>query len=283
MFRNIFYIIFLFIGCVNGSPDHHEIVSKDSAPYYEVKGSGPITMIMIHGWGCDHRVFQEQVIALEKQVKLILVDLPGHGRSFRAKDYSYQSLANAVRQVLIETESKKVIVVGYSNGVPVGRELIRQVPELVSGFIAIDGPLRQPNNKMPEAMQKKFMHQLKTKEMKTLVEGLLPQTLPLEESILSRLRSMMLGTDRAALVGTLEASKDSKFWKNDKISVPVLSFVTEHSEQMMYGKGYEDYLKSIASNLAYIKLKDANHFSIMTDPIMITTPILKWLESQFEN
>ena len=48
--------------------------------YTEVRGSGP-TLVLLHGWGLNVRVWDGLAAALCDRFRIITVDLPGHGRS----------------------------------------------------------------------------------------------------------------------------------------------------------------------------------------------------------
>jgi pimeloyl-[acyl-carrier protein] methyl ester esterase len=49
--------------------------------YIETRGTGPIPLVMIHGWAMHGGVFSSLVDALAKHCTMHLVDLPGHGYS----------------------------------------------------------------------------------------------------------------------------------------------------------------------------------------------------------
>jgi pimeloyl-[acyl-carrier protein] methyl ester esterase len=49
--------------------------------HIEAHGSGPIPLVMIHGWAMHGGVFAPLVDALTEHCTMYLVDLPGHGYS----------------------------------------------------------------------------------------------------------------------------------------------------------------------------------------------------------
>jgi pimeloyl-[acyl-carrier protein] methyl ester esterase len=51
-----------------------------SGLYTEVRGSGP-TLVLVHGWGLNLRVWDGLAAALQDRVRIVALDLPGHGRS----------------------------------------------------------------------------------------------------------------------------------------------------------------------------------------------------------
>ncbi len=52
--------------------------------YYESQGKGARTLVLIHGWTCDHTFWDAQSPALAAKYKVLALDLPGHGRSSAA-------------------------------------------------------------------------------------------------------------------------------------------------------------------------------------------------------
>jgi pimeloyl-ACP methyl ester carboxylesterase len=49
-------------------------------------GSGPATVIFVHGWTCDSSSWAAQVPAFAKKYRAVTIDLPGHGKSASPKD-----------------------------------------------------------------------------------------------------------------------------------------------------------------------------------------------------
>lgn len=49
--------------------------------YIETRGSGPVPLVMLHGWAMHGGIFNPLVEALSDRCTLYLVDLPGHGFS----------------------------------------------------------------------------------------------------------------------------------------------------------------------------------------------------------
>ena len=49
--------------------------------YYEDKGSGPETLVMMHGWTSSHEIYEGPVETLQKQARCIIYDHRGHGGS----------------------------------------------------------------------------------------------------------------------------------------------------------------------------------------------------------
>jgi pimeloyl-ACP methyl ester carboxylesterase len=94
--------------------------------HYQVAGSGPQTLLFVHGWSCDLSVWRLQVPAFASKARVIVIDLPGHGRS-DAPDipYTMDLFAKAVDAVLRDAGLSRAILIGHSMGTPVVRQFYR--------------------------------------------------------------------------------------------------------------------------------------------------------------
>ncbi|HVS78290.1 MAG TPA: alpha/beta fold hydrolase, partial [Steroidobacteraceae bacterium] len=71
-----------------------------SGLYTEVRGSGP-TLVLLHGWGLNVRVWDGFAAALCGRFRIVAVDLPGHGRSpWDAERSSLDGQAAQIRETV---------------------------------------------------------------------------------------------------------------------------------------------------------------------------------------
>ncbi|CAK7205458.1 hypothetical protein SEUCBS139899_008233 [Sporothrix eucalyptigena] len=120
--------------------------------HYETAGTGNTTLVLIHGWCCSARVWEHQ-LPLADKYRLILVDLPGHGRSPARADgtYSLEQSANAVRAVLDHAGVSRVTLVGHSMGGTVCTMFLRLHASLVERVLYIDSFFRAPEAYLTQA------------------------------------------------------------------------------------------------------------------------------------
>ncbi|MEV5840190.1 alpha/beta hydrolase [Nocardia sp. NPDC052112] len=90
----------------------------ESGPYLRrggTTGTGP-TLLLLHGLGQTADLWTGVLELLDKHRsgRWIVIDLPGHGRSARLPDYSYESMTRAVAEVLDPDEP--LIILGHSLG-----------------------------------------------------------------------------------------------------------------------------------------------------------------------
>lgn len=113
------------------------IRTKDGYLYCKVKGSGA-PLLLLHGNGEDHQIFEQQLIHLSKRFQVIALDTRGHGRSDHGKDsLTFQRIAQDILVVLHHLNLEKVNIMGFSDGGNVALYFSSLYPEMVDKLIVI--------------------------------------------------------------------------------------------------------------------------------------------------
>ena len=103
--------------------------------HYEVGGEGrPI--ILLHGNGEDHTIFDKLVGVLAKEHKVFSLDTRGHGKSGKVDSFHYSDMVEDVAAFIKELDIEKPVLYGFSDGGIVGLMLASKYPELLSGLVA---------------------------------------------------------------------------------------------------------------------------------------------------
>lgn len=93
---------------------------------------GDKTLLFIHGWATDSRVFYQQVEYFKTKYGILLVDLMGAEALVSTSDYS-ESLVELVTKLVLEN----VVVIGWSLGSLVAIKMATIVPQRVSSLVLI--------------------------------------------------------------------------------------------------------------------------------------------------
>ena len=83
--------------------------------YYEKKGQGR-PLIMVHGNGEDHTIFDEAVDVLKDYYTCYAVDSRGHGQSSPCNELHYADMAQDMIAFMTELDLKDVAFYGFSDG-----------------------------------------------------------------------------------------------------------------------------------------------------------------------
>ena len=104
--------------------------------YYEVRGKKGPALIMLHGNGEDHTIFDRAVDYLEQVFTVYLVDTRGHGESSPVREYHYQDMVDDLSEFIRKLKLDKPAVCGFSDGAIVGLMFASQNPGVLSYLIA---------------------------------------------------------------------------------------------------------------------------------------------------
>lgn len=106
--------------------------------YYSIEGSGE-PLLLIHGNSVSSKMFSPVLEYYTSNFRVILIDLPGHGKSGKLysfpKDFWYEN-AIAVQELLKFLELPPVNVIGTSGGALIALNLLLEYPGSVKALIA---------------------------------------------------------------------------------------------------------------------------------------------------
>lgn len=107
--------------------------------HYTDNGDGPRTIVLMHGWGCDHSTLATvERTALECGLRAVNVDFPGFGGSDEPGEvWGVEEYTQAVERLLDELGVSNPILLGHSFGGRVGILYASRHPE-VEKLILVD-------------------------------------------------------------------------------------------------------------------------------------------------
>lgn len=111
--------------------------------HYELKGKGDKTLVCLHGFLESSSMWSG--LGLEKYAQLLLIDLPGHGKSTLDHIDSMREMAVAVTRILNKEKVLHYDVIGHSMGGYVGLEL-KQLDANCARLILLNSNVWTDNN-----------------------------------------------------------------------------------------------------------------------------------------
>jgi pimeloyl-ACP methyl ester carboxylesterase len=112
---------------------------------YAEAGRGGPPIVFIHGMGCDHSDFAPQFEHFRQTLRVVAVDLRGHGASDAPEGgYAMAELADDVLWLCGELGVYKPILVGHSMGGVVALEIAARRPEAATAVALLDSPILIP-------------------------------------------------------------------------------------------------------------------------------------------
>ena len=223
-----------------------------------VQDSGPRdapAILLLHGFGASLQAWDDWAPALEKNLRVLRIDIPGFGLSGPAVNQDYSDAADVARVIALldQLGVQQVIIAGHSMGGRIAWNLAAAHPERVSKLVLLspDG-FPDPNAKSD-----------KTYEVPALL-GLLPYSLPqwalrvggvapafaddsqLTPQMMQRYHDMMLAPGvRTALLERMRQTRNSNpVVRLQSIKIPTLLLWGEKDAFIPLSNA-QDYLKAM--------------------------------------
>ncbi|GKX30268.1 alpha/beta hydrolase [Vallitalea longa] len=121
--------------------------------FYKKSGHGK-PLIMLHGNGETHEIFNRSISLLNKYFTVYAIDFRDHGNSSKVSELHYDDHAADIYEFINKFNIKKPVYYGFSDGGIVGLILASQYTDLFSRLI-VSGPNINP--KGLRAYAKNFM------------------------------------------------------------------------------------------------------------------------------
>jgi len=227
--------------------------------HYITAGSGDKTLVFIHGWSGNAKVWYEQAPAVASKAKLVFVDLPGHGQSDKPQTkYTMDFLADGALAALRDAKVQKATLVGHSMGVAVICRMYAKAPDLVSGLVAVDGWLRRPELTSEQVEQ--FAGPYRKPGYREHTTRFIASMFPSGDTDAVRdwLVAEVLKTPQHVMASAMEQMFNSAEpnWDLKKVEVPVIAV---NASNPRWTAEYETYVKGLSPKSEYRVIEGVGH------------------------
>lgn len=197
----------------------HDVVQTEASPatksitlagglvtYLEVGPDEGEPVVLVHGFGSDHKSWLLNQAAIAERHPTYALDLPGHGASYKqADDFTAQGLADVLRAFLTQLNLSGVHLVGHSLGAAVAALAAADASGIVKTLTLISpaGLGSEINGSFLDG----FIDQTRAKKLRPFVEMLVAErSLITSDMIEDVLKSKRLDGAQAALIAVREAN-----------------------------------------------------------------------------
>ncbi|MDQ7977831.1 alpha/beta hydrolase [Paraburkholderia sp. SARCC-3016] len=228
--------------------------------YYATIGRGS-PVILLHGGLANSDYLGNQVRALMKRHKVVVVDSRGHGRSSRdTRPFGYDLMADDVVALMDKLHLQKADVVGWSDGAIIGLDLAIRHPERVGKVVAFAANTKTDG--VIEGVEKNPTFAAFIKRAGEEYRRLSPT--PKEyDAFVEQISHMW-------------ASQPN--WTDDQlksIRSPVLVLDGDHDEAIK--RAHTEYIAATIPGAALAILPDTSHFAFLQDPAAFNFAVLHFL------
>jgi len=244
--------------------------------HYTIRGAGSDALVLVHGWNCDANFWKHQVGVFGEKMRVIAVDLPGHGESDRPEIFYTMDLhARAIDAVLRDARVVGATLVGHSNGTPVIRQFYRNFPEKTRGLVIVDGTLRPFAD---EAGMRNFIEPMRGPDYPIYLAQVVDAMLrPMKnETERANIKAAMLRGPQHVAVSEMEGIMAPEIWHPDKINVPTLVIL---AKQPKWTAEYERFVRDLVPDVDYQVWEGVSHFLMIDKPQEFHAAVIAFLEA----
>lgn len=259
-------------------------ISTDSIDMlYEDAGYG-FPIILLHGFGEDRTIWDEQVISLSKKYRVLIPDLPGTGKSIQKNNeiITIDSMAEAIHALLRYEVINECILFGHSMGGYITLCFAEKYPECLKAWGLIH------STAYADSAEKKGMRNKGIEVMEQYGGyAFLKNTIPNLFSITSKQQiptkiSALIDQSAAFLTSTLQAYYATMRDRPDRTHV-----LSSATAPVLFIAGTEDVAAPLTDILAqshlpnksYIHvLENIGHMSMLEAPHLLNPFLLQFIE-----
>jgi len=111
---------------------------KDCGIYY-LMYENPLkeTIVLLHPYASSGLIFDSLFIALKREYQLIIIDMPGHGKSGVTSSVTFEDMPEIIKVILDKEDILKTHIIGISEGAIVGQGFGQVFPDRLLSLVAV--------------------------------------------------------------------------------------------------------------------------------------------------
>ena len=261
--------------------------------YYEDRGQGPETLVMMHGWTSSHEIYLKPMETLEKQARCVIYDHRGHGKSKMANrpNPTMETLASDLSELIEGLSLSDITLLGWSMGAGVVLNYVRLFGcEKLKRIVLCDMTPKQLNDEewklglYQGAYTKADMERDAGKEFYSLYKefaiGAIPKLKKIPGFLLKKpLKEKLANCDEATL-RSLAASMKTQDNRPvvGQITVPVTYFYADPGS--LFSPALAAWYKEhVVTDFKAVCFPNSNHMLVSDYPEKFTEEVSKVLQS----
>jgi pimeloyl-ACP methyl ester carboxylesterase len=284
-----FLCISLLTGCGTKTPppQSHDADYNGHKVHYQIAGSGSTTIVFVHGWSCDTEFWKYQIPAFKDDYRVILIDLPGHGKSDAPEmDYTMEAFADSIKTVLDHSSTENAVVVGHSMGFAVAWQFAFKYPANAAGLCSVDGAfVRIPDDPAELATLKQNIDMikggLKIPNRKAFLTAFLESMYT--DKTMPQVREFIIEKMFATPKHVGDSAMNDLFHLDNWQDIPALDIPTLaiYVSNPHHTEADRAFLRDKFTNLDYHEIEDYSHFFMLENPDYFNTTLKGFLEENF--
>lgn len=248
--------------------------------HYTSTGNGQ-PIVLIHGFGEDSRIWENQLASLQQIARVIIPELPGTGRTNPEPAVSMESLADGIAALLRAEKIDKAIIIGHSMGGYITLAFAEKYPEMLTAFGLVHSTAYADTEQKKEA-RAKSMEFIRQHGTAIFLESTTPNLFTAKNRpFIDKTIHYIATSNSYILPDTLISFLDAMIQRKDKTlilsqsRVPVLFVVGKDDQAVPFANTMQQvYLPQ----LSYIHiLRQSGHMGMLEETEKCTNAIIQFL------
>jgi pimeloyl-ACP methyl ester carboxylesterase len=237
--------------------------------HYTSNGNGQ-PIVLIHGYGEDYRIWENQLPVLQKEYRVIVPHLPGTGYTAFQPGISMDSMAADILEILDHEKIDKTVILGHSMGGYITLAFAEKYGNRLKGFGLVHSTAFADDETKKEA-RKKSIEFIRQYGSKAFLESTTPNLFSIKNRKLMVKTIEKIATENAYILpDALIAFTEAMMARPDRTAVlkqariPVLFIVGKEDQAVPFS----DTMQQVhLPELSYIHILDqSGHMGMLEEP-----------------
>jgi pimeloyl-ACP methyl ester carboxylesterase len=251
--------------------------------HYAEQGRGPKTLVLVHGFPLDSRMWDGQREALADAARVIAVDLKGFGKSNSNEPFTINSQAQTLHEALAQINALPCILCGLSMGGYIALAFARKFPKDLQALMLVD--TRAEGDTTEGKANRDKMIELVRKDGSTAVADqmmgkmLSPDTVQHRPQVVRELRDIMENCPPRTIENALVALRDRDDQTSLLPSIAVPTLILVGQDDAITPPAVAEAMHHSIPNSQLQIIQGAGHMSPMEQPEQVTQAMRRFVQA----
>lgn len=246
---------------------------------YITHGTGP-WVVLLHGFLESTEIWNDLAEQLSQQYSVLMVDLPGHGRSGVTETYTLAEVAEAINVLAGNLGISEFLLCGHSMGGYISLELAKLAPERTKGVILMHSH-GAPDDEKGKENRDRTINIVKLNHT-NFIHSFIPEMFADHNrerlsGQIERLRNRAASTSGKAIIAALQAMRDRPGYLVEMMAAayPLFFVIGKDDSKMPYQKISAQAM--MVNHAEVLMLSNVGHMGFLEAPGIIYPAVVSFI------
>ena len=222
-------------------------------------------IVLLHAFALDHRIWLPVAEKMKENVRVILPDMRGHGRSPAPQEnYTMRGMAEDIVKVMDDLSIEKAVLAGNSMGGYVSLAFAQHFPDRLAGLALVASHVyADPAEKRASRLDE--MEKLKKKPVSEVLSAM-PGKLSRIPRMVEFCREMISMNNPDGMIGALAAMAERPDMSDIFAVLPVPALIIAGQEDQFIPIEQSRRMKEMMKKPSLVEIPEAGHLPMLDQP-----------------